>query len=119
MSQDDIQDTGIQRPLTEAKANDYEHVGGGMTLGTVCEHPSSGAWVLVIDIREDGRVMVVNLDEVPDDHCLLLEEAYGCVEHAKIGRGIAAQHPEAKYIGPPEAFDVLGPTHPDHQRRTA
>jgi hypothetical protein len=105
-----------QRTLEEARANDFEHAGRGMTLGSVIEHRDTGGWGLVTDIRDDGRVRFLNLEEVPDADIATLEEANGCVEHARIGRGIAARHDGVEYHAPPEVFDVLGPVHPEYQR---
>jgi len=87
-----------------------------MTLGTVIEHPESGDWGIITDIRDDGRIRFVNLEEVPDDAIATLESAVGCVEHAGIARGIAANQDGVEYHAPPEKFEALGPIHPEYQR---
>ncbi|AUV84679.1 hypothetical protein C2R22_24425 (plasmid) [Salinigranum rubrum] len=105
----------VQRSLDEA-ANDYPYLADGLTLGTVCEHPPSGAWCVVLDVRDDGRVTVLNLDEVGCDHIALFEDCEGCVEHARLGRDVARSNEGGQYHAAPDAFRVLGPVHPDHQR---
>lgn len=106
----------IQRPLEEARANEYTHVERGMTLGTVVEHRESGDWALVIDTLDDGRIRILNLEEVSDADIATLEDALGCVQHARRGRQIAAGLDGGEYLAPPEIFEVLGPTHPEFQR---
>lgn len=105
-----------QRTLLEARANDYPHVERGMTLGTVCEHRASGTWVAVTDLLDDGRVRVLDLDEVTDTTVKFFETAAGCVEHAQLAREVARTDEGTEYLAPPDRFEVLGPTHPDHQR---
>lgn len=106
----------IQRTIEEANANEYPHVGRGMTLGTIVEHSETGDWGLVLDTLDDGRIRFLNLEETPDADIATLEDAKGCVQHARIGRQIAAGLDGGEYFAPPEIFDVLGPIHPEHQR---
>ena len=106
----------VQRPLHEARANEYPHVERGMTLGTVIEHRPSGEWAIVTDVRDDSRIKILRLEAVPDTDIATLEDAIGCVEHVRIARGIAARMDGEQYIAPPERFKVLGPTHPEYQR---